>query len=254
MLKHTAWGVGDGRRKNRNKICEQIHKIVEEMTPERWFEPALDYYIESYPRLVRKAFSITRRRAWTGKLVVEYVASLFAKKEDRWMSRADGRCNINHEVAAKLADALNKFDRSDEALHSLVELASQLVNDSMVGGSKFLHFCLPGFYAVTDQFMRLVSAVPPRDPRVHAARREAEYYRTYMAALCLVEKKYAQLAMQWAKKVFGYRVTRIRAIEAFVFYHVREFDYGRLPVLQHIMGRPPRYAGLKKSKYACLDR
>lgn len=167
------------------------------------------------------------------------------------MARADGRCVINRVAAARLADALNTFDRSSEALWNLVRIASELVNDSMVGASKVLHFCLPYHYAITDQYLRLVSATPSRHPRRDAARREAEYYRTYMAALNMVRKEHAKQAMRWAKEVFGYRVTRLRAIEAFVFYHVREFDNGRLPALGPIMAREPRHPGKKIRRLFC---
>ncbi|MBR8159511.1 hypothetical protein [Burkholderia cenocepacia] len=254
MFMVGAWGEDDGKRKGRYEICSQIEKIIEAMTPQLWFEPVKDRYIASYQQLLREAYGATRRRVWNESFVVAFVQRLFSTQEGGWMARAGGRCVINREAAARLADALNTFDRSNEALWNLVTIVSELVNDSMIGGSKFLHFCLPGLYAITDQYLRLVSATPPRTPRCDAARREAEYYRTYMAALNMVKREHAKQAMRWAKKVFGYRVTRTRAIEAFVFYHVREFDNGRLSALEPIMDRAPRHASkmTRRRFYSCI--
>jgi hypothetical protein len=247
MSRARAWGVDDGRRKGRYAICVQIELMLEAMTPDVWFEPHGDHYIRGYRDLTKRASGVTRSRGWHESMVVEFVEGMFSRQKGGWMARAAGRCEINRVAAARLADALNTFDGSDEALWNLVKIASSLVNDSMVGASKFLHFCLPHLCAITDQYLRLVSGTPtPGDPNA-----QAEYFRTYMAALSLVKRDHAKQAMQWASKVFGYRVTRIRAIEAFVFYHVREFDKGRLPALRAIIGREPRNARKPARRHFC---
>ncbi|KVF31824.1 hypothetical protein WJ09_18385 [Burkholderia vietnamiensis] len=253
MLLVDAWGEGDGTRKSRKTICAGIEAIFGAVPPDAWFEPEEDAYGKSYPRLKKRCGELTRQRGWTAALVAEFVRNLYSRNDGGWMARASGRVDLDYNAAAELAEALNAFDRSNQAVKKLVDIASRLVNNSMVGASKFLHFCLPGIYAITDQFLRLVSGTPSRGTRdgvsraeaARISRAEAAYYCTYMAALNQVDRKYAKLAMRWARKVFKYRVTRVRAIEAFVFYHVKEYDYGRFPLLAPVMPKKPRHAEKK---------
>ncbi|MEM5405859.1 hypothetical protein [Paraburkholderia unamae] len=165
MSRVRAWNGDDGRHKNRYVICAQIELMFETMAPTAWFEPHRDHYIRSYGKLRKEAARLTRSRDWDESKIVGFVERMFSRREGGWMARAEGRCYINRVTAARLADALNAFDHSDEALSNLVTIASSLVNNSMVGVSKFLYFCLPHLCAITDQYLRLVSGTPPPGSR-----------------------------------------------------------------------------------------
>ena len=171
------------------------------------FRPRKDCYMKTYIFLVEEASGLTKRHEWTGSLIDDFIRRLF---KSPWMKRAF-KCDVNSDVAEKLAYALNTHSSPEE----LEKLAAELVNDSMVGGSKFLHFCDPTRFPITDRFLRMVTGTP-----WHASV-QADYYRDYRLAVAAVDDEHAGLAMVWAETVFGYAVTRIRAIEALVFYYAK---------------------------------
>ena len=55
---------------------------------------------------------------------------------------------------------------------------------------------------------------------------QADYYRDYRLAVAAVDDEHAGIAMVWAESVFGYAVTRVRAIEALVFYYAKAMSNG----------------------------
>ena len=63
------------------------------------------------------------------------------------------KCDIDRTVARQLA--LERNDGTNE--ERLVYLASRLVNNSMVGGSKFLHFHAPERFPFTDSWLQRLS-------------------------------------------------------------------------------------------------
>jgi hypothetical protein len=198
-------------RKTEKDICLAMQRIVKYIQASG-FRPARDCYVHSYPLLVAEASGVTQRGQWTGSMIVEFIQRLF---DSPWMRRAF-KCDIDSDVAEKLAHALNNRATSEE----LEKLAESLVNNSLVGGSKFLHFCDPARFPITDRFLRMVTGTP-----WHVTM-QADYYRDYRLAVAAVDDEHALLAMAWAAEVFGYTVTRVRAIEALVFYYAKAMSRG----------------------------
>jgi len=198
-------------RKTDKDISRVVQRIIK-YTLASGFRPARDRYMHSYPLLVAEASGVTQRGQWNGAKIVNFIQRLF---DSPWMQRAF-KCDIDSDVAEKLAHALNHRATSEE----LEKLAESLVNNSLVGGSKFLHFCDPARFPITDRFLRMVTGTP-----WHVTV-QADYYRDYRLAVAAVDDEHAQLAMTWAEEVFGYAVTRVRAIEALVFYYAKATSRG----------------------------
>lgn len=198
-------------RKTAKDICREVEKIIEVFST-NGFRPRKDCYMKTYTQLVEEASGLTKRGDWRGSLIDGFIRRLFRSP---WMKRAF-KCDVNSDVAEKLAYALNTQASPEE----LEKLAEQLVNNSLVGGSKFLHFCDPTRFPITDRFLRMVTGTP-----WHATV-QADYYRDYRLAVAAVDDEHAGIAMVWAESVFGYAVTRVRAIEALVFYYAKAMSNG----------------------------
>lgn len=207
------------RRKDEQQLARLIERFI--VKGARYnYRPLADKYGD-YPERVKEARARTQLRAWTGPLII---ASMHELYDSPWMKRGRHKKNFNHEIAVQLAEALNKDDGSEKNRDTIITLGSQLANDSMVGTSKFLHFCDPERFPINDRFTRKLTGTPGCGERDARARREAYYYDDYLRAVHLVRDSVAKLAIRWAKAVFGYEVTRVRAVEAFIFYHAKAWQ------------------------------
>jgi hypothetical protein len=163
--------------------------------------PAPDFYLKTYVDYVDRFAAVTRACTWTEGRVVDFVRLVYT-----WMKRAT-KCDIDRTVARQLALELNDGTNEERLIH----LASRLVNNSMVGGSKFLHFYAPERFPITDSWLQRLSGKPGRGY-------ELDYYRDYFSGLLLVDAVHREKALVWARAFFGYEVSSVRAIEAVAFY------------------------------------
>jgi hypothetical protein len=133
---------------------------------------ARDCYISTYVGHIDQFAKVTEARAWTPERVVEHVGIVYT-----WMKRHPAYM-VDIAVASQFADALN--DGADDK--KLMALASRLVNNSMVGGSKFLHFYDPTRFPITDDWLRKnLSGMPGHS--VYAL----DFYRDWVDGVHLVD-------------------------------------------------------------------
>ncbi|SEH41152.1 hypothetical protein [Paraburkholderia hospita] len=190
-------------RANAPAIAKRLHYIVDNTKPGVLRK---DAYIATYRGHLETFAAVTRAKAWTAEKVIECVAIVYT-----WIARRRNRYVVDVTVAQALAVALN--DGTDERL--LSRLARNLVNDSMMAGSKFLHFYDPERFPITDDRCQHVSG-KPWDPSV-----ALDCYIEWQGGVHSVDDEHAARAMDWARATFGYGVTRTRAIEAMAFYFVK---------------------------------
>jgi hypothetical protein len=191
------------RRANPPAIAKRLHYIIDNSKPGVLRD---DAYIASYRGHLDSFAAVTRAKAWTAEKVVEHVAIVYT-----WIKRHPHHV-VDMAIAEKLAAALN--DGSDERL--LLNLACCLVNNSMMAGSKFLHFYAPERFPITDDWLR--EYVSGKPGQVY----ELDFYREWLGGVHRVDDEHAERALAWARDTFGYEVTRTRAIEAIAFYYVKD--------------------------------
>lgn len=168
--------------------------------------PAPDCYISTYRDYLERFARVTEARAWATERVIEHVGIVYT-----WMRRHPSYV-VDLAVAEQFAESLN--DGADE--ERLMMLASRLVNNSMVGGSKFLHFYDPVRFPITDDWLRKnLSGMPGHS--VYGL----DFYRNWVSGVRLVEAEHAARAVKWASKAFGYDVTPVRALEGLAFYFIK---------------------------------
>lgn len=190
------------RRPTPEIICARLHKAIDEVVmPE---SPLDDKYIKTYREMLRD-FAQATKEGWTVDRVVACVKLVYT-----WMPRR-GELRIDLVVAEQIAQELNLGTNTAR----LIKLASELAKNSMVSGSKFLHFYDPARFPITDSWLWELSGKPDPNYRV-------DYYLDYKAGVHLVDERHATRACEWASRAFGYEVHRTRAIEAVAFYLIRE--------------------------------
>lgn len=191
------------RRANPPAIAMRLHYIIDNTKPAVLRD---DSYIASYRSHLESFASVTHARAWTAEKVVQHVAIVYT-----WIKRHPHHI-VDMAIAEKFAAALN--DEIDEPL--LLSLASCLVNNSMMAGSKFLHFYAPERFPITDDWLR--NYVSGKPGQVY----ELDFYREWLGGVHRVDDQHAARALAWAQDTFGYEVSRTRAIEAIAFYYVKD--------------------------------
>jgi hypothetical protein len=183
-------------------IAQRFHRAIWSVeVPDS--PPAADFYVLTYEGYVAHFAAVTLAGAWDEERVVEGLRKVYT-----WMSRAT-KFEVDHAVAREFAVELNKAE-PDEA--RLMYLASRVVNNSMVGGSKFLHFYAPTCFPLTDSWLQLLSGKP------HNSAYALDFYRDYCDGIRLVGAADVERAVEWATAFFGYEVSAVRAIEAAAFY------------------------------------
>lgn len=189
------------RRPTPEIICARLQKAVDEVVmPD---VPLDDRYIRTYPEMLSD-FAQATKDGWTGESVVECVKLVYT-----WMPTR-GELRIDMGIAEQIATELNIGTNTDR----LIKLASELAKNSMVSGSKFLHFYDPARFPITDSWLQELSGKPDPYYRV-------DYYLDYKAGVHLVDEPHALRAQEWAACAFGYKVHRTRAIEAVAFYLIK---------------------------------
>ena len=120
--------------------------------------------------------------------------------------------NLNLEQAAELLTGVKKGrGLTDEALGNL----SKLINNSLVGASKLLHFISPGNFPIWDsKVFTFVFNTRPHNYRVN----NIENYRKYIEVLSRLQEdpRFESLHNSMNQKI-GYEVSPLRALELVMY-------------------------------------
>ena len=190
------------RRPSDEVIRDRLHQAVDAI--DRLPFKLSDRYIRSYQGMLREFAKARQEGGWTRARVEACVRLVYT-----WMP-ARGPLRIDSAVAEEIAVELNLGTNTAR----LIYLASRLAKNSMVSGSKFLHFYDPARFPITDSKLQELSGKPSTDYRV-------DFYLDYKAGVDLVDDEHAERACEWATRAFGYAVQRTRAIEAVAFYLIK---------------------------------
>ncbi|MEX3929933.1 hypothetical protein AB4Y36_39060 [Paraburkholderia sp. BR10936] len=177
--------------------------------------PIADWYATTYEDIRKHFADITACKGWNSSSVRLGFLIVYG-----WMPTSIR--SFDHDKAAELETYLNTEVNDDNmakvaANHDeMVKLAAQIANNSLVGGSKFLHFYDPIRFPITDSVLQLLTGKPSQ-----YLNNNVELYQSYRAAVEQVSKHHRELAEEWANAAFQYRVTATRAIEALCFYAMK---------------------------------
>lgn len=113
------------------------------------------------------------------------------------------------------ADLLGKAKKTGELADNEIDFLSKLVNNSLVGTSKLLHFTSPNSFAMWDsKIYSFVFEEKPHNYRVN----QLEKYREYMSRIDQIRRQPRfHTFHQSVKEKVGYEVSEIRAIELVMF-------------------------------------
>jgi hypothetical protein len=167
-----------------------------------------DSYILSYPHLLAW---FARRTVFSAEDVVCGAHMVYG-----WMPTIveldPGGNALSLEDAALL---LTKAKREGHLENSEVENLALLVNNSLVGASKLLHFVAPEHFAIWDS--RIFVYIHGRKPH-HYQVRETSTYLAYLEQLrqWSVDRRIAAFSDVVCRKI-GYRVSNLRALELVMF-------------------------------------
>jgi hypothetical protein len=168
-----------------------------------------DFYTYSYPFFLSTFARHTREKSWDLEAVVNAIGTVYS-----WM-----RSPIR-SFRTDLLEALPVLLNNQANPAELVPVACQIVSNSLVAGSKFLHFYNPELYPIADSNTESWCWPESRSKmsEPHNAQRRYFEYKEGLEAVSIESKKAAQ---EWAEAWFGYSVTPIRAMEAMIFYAAR---------------------------------
>jgi hypothetical protein len=119
------------------------------------------------------------------------------------------------EVALLLQRVKQGESLSNEELNAL----AKVVNNSMVGASKLLHFVRPDMYAIWDS--RVYRYLTLQKPYAQRMRDPASYLEFLKLLQLLVSDKRFASAHRRVEKVVGYSVSPLRAAEYVMFVNGR---------------------------------
>lgn len=200
------------RRPSDKVIRDRLHQAIDAID---WLPATLsDRYIRSYQGMLHEFAKVRHEGGWTRARVEACVRLVYTWMPTRGPLRIDGA--VAEEIAVELNLGTNTA--------RLINLASRLAKNSMVSGSKFLHFYDPARFPITDSKLQELSGKPSSPYRV-------DFYFDYKAGVELVDEAHARRACEWATRAFGYAVHRTRAIEAVAFYLIKSgwSHHGVLP-------------------------
>jgi hypothetical protein len=168
-----------------------------------------DFYTYSYPFFLATFERHSREKSWDLEAVVNGIGAVYS-----WMRSPIRSFRTN--LLESLPNLLNEQANPVE----LVPVACQIVSNSLVAGSKFLHFYKPEIYPIADSNTEswCWPNTTSRMAYPHIAQQRYFEYKTGLDAVSIELKESAQ---EWAKAWFGYPVTQIRAMEAMIFYAAR---------------------------------
>lgn len=168
-----------------------------------------DFYTYSYPFFISKFARHTREKSWDIEAVVNGISSMYS-----WMP------SPVRSFRPDLLEVLPTLLNNQATPAELVPIACQGVSNSLVTGTKFLHFYDPELYPIADSNTEYW-CWPDTSSKMsypHIAQRRYFEYKAGLEGVSIESKKAAQ---KWAQAWFGYPVTEIRAMEAMIFYAAR---------------------------------
>jgi hypothetical protein len=168
--------------------------------------PIDDWYSTTYQDILKHFADVTARKGWDSSAVRLGFLIVYG-----WMPTTIR--SFDHDTATEFEAYLNSGAGPDE----MVKLAAKIANNSMVGGSKFLHFYDPIRFPITDSILQMLTGKPSQYQG-----NDVELYQSYRAAVAQVSGHHKQLAQQWANASFRYQVSETRAIEALCFYAMKD--------------------------------
>jgi hypothetical protein len=119
------------------------------------------------------------------------------------------------------ADLLNKAKRTGALTDTEVEQLARLINNSLVGASKLLHFVSPQHFPIWDsKIYAFVFQEKPHNYRVS----QVSKYRQYLAQLGQLQNdtRFTSFHSSVNRKV-GYQVSELRALELVMFLNAPVF-------------------------------
>ncbi len=117
------------------------------------------------------------------------------------------------------AELLTEAKNNGRLRDADIELLAKLVNHSLVGASKLLHFTVPSAFAIWDsRVYSFVFEEPAHNYRVNQLRK----YREYMSRLKQISSSPGFEAFHESVKIkVGYEISALRAIELVMFLNSR---------------------------------
>jgi hypothetical protein len=200
--------------KTADEVCAAIEQCISKVyeTAQGSQAPIVDWYVQTYPDILAYFADLTQRKAWTPTAVRLGFLIVYG-----WMPTTIR--SFDHEKAAALASHLNER----VALDAMVELVAKVANNSMVGGSKFLHFYDPENFPITDSVLQMLTGKPSQ-----YRENDVQLYRIYCEAVERISETHRNLALKWASAAFDYEVSVTRAIEALCFYAMKQEKSGKV--------------------------
>jgi len=127
-----------------------------------------------------------------------------------------GRSNMTLDKGAQLLTRAKRHGLTDAQIEDL----ARLINNSLVGASKLLHFVAPEKFAIWDS--NVYKFIFPGKPYDYRVVRKVAYYRDYLDRLAKIQAngRFDQFHASVNKKV-GYDVSALRAIELVMYWSTR---------------------------------
>lgn len=171
-----------------------------------------DSYILSYPALL--AFFANKRRFSTDDVICG------AHMVYGWMPTILRlQPTPGHMAMTDAALLLTRAKEGQRLTDEEIDALAGLINNSLVGASKLLHFVAPDNYAIWDSrvYAFLHGAVP-----YHYQIRDVTRYREYLEKLtAYIADDRLQALHQRVNKMLGYEVSPFRALELMMFQNSR---------------------------------
>jgi hypothetical protein len=166
-----------------------------------------DSYIVSYPHLISYAEGIQTFS------VADLVR--LAHMSYGWMPTILNLYHDDENISLSDGASLLQKARGEEVSELEIFNLARLVNNSLVGASKLLHFCAPDRYAIWDS--KIYSFVHNKKPYNYRVN-EVELYPKYLKGLELVkhDPRFQNFHAAVNEKV-GYEVSAFRAIELVMY-------------------------------------
>lgn len=170
--------------------------------------PRDNSYIVSYPHILDHFQSITefskRDFVCSAHIIYGWMPTILTLNL--------GNSPINLQRGAEL---LTQAKRTGQLADNDIEQLARLVNNSLVGVSKLLHFTTPNGFAIWDsKIYSFVFEETPHNYRVN----QLVKYREYMSRLDEIKRRQGfQAFHESVKSKVGYEVGSLRAIELVMF-------------------------------------
>jgi hypothetical protein len=167
-----------------------------------------DSYITSYPHLLSYFAPIS---SFGIQDIVRGAHMVYG-----WMPTVlELHSNFPHDDIAVVTGLLNKAKSTGNLTDSEIELIAALVNNSIVGASKLLHFVAPHSFAIWDsKIYSYVFNERPHNYRVN----QISKYRFYLNLLSTLQKDFRFPCFHTSVNAkFRYNVSPLRALEVVMF-------------------------------------